>query len=307
MIAYPTPTFDAKTIRSAPGYKPTGKSGMTMKTDQPEAETPLGKPNKKTRNGGYFNHGVIDDIPKKYNYANGTPLSKPDANGNQLDTAMILQPRYAEPKNEMMMDVLNILNAKVISDERKGRLTAGQIKALDERQKKLQLPKGEAIKDSPLIDFAETQRQMNRLQKKNIMIKNAMDEGFTREEASKSYEKLRQEEVLTAMKKEQQPSEQLKDLLDSKYGTGEEGRAGVGNANVPIAKPMIKEISTSRGIQSDDLAMLMKEKAVSKDEYKLTEGRAPVRGREMQFDVEKIGLGRPRKGQRVMIATPRDI
>lgn len=246
MIAYPTPTFDAKTIRSAPGYRPTGKSGMTMKTDQPEAETPLGKPNRKTRNGGYFNHGVIDDIPKKYDYANGTPLSKPGAAGNQVDTMLILQPRYAEPKNEMMMDILDILNAKVIPDDRKGRLTVGQIKALEARQKKLGKVGG-MPPEKPLIDFAETQRQMNRLQKKNIMIKNAMDEGFTREEASKAYEKLRQEEVLTAMKKEQQPSEQLRDLLDSRYGTGEEGRAGVGNADVP----QIRAVRSTREVQTE--------------------------------------------------------
>ena len=302
MIAYPTPTFDAKTIQSAPGYRPTGKSGMTMKTDQPEAETPLGKPNRKTRNGGYFNHGVIDDIPKKYDYANGTPLSKPDAAGNQVDTMLILQPRYAEPKNEMMMDILDILNAKVIPDDRKGRLTAGQIKALEARQKKLGRVGGEPP-EKPLIDFAETQRRLN----KEKMIRNAMAEGFSREEAVKGYNKLKEEEVVKALKKEQQPSEQLRDILDSRYGTGEEGRAGVGNANVPIAKPMIKEISSSRGIQSDEFFMLMKEKAVSKDEYQLTKGRAPVRGREVQFDVEKIGIGRPRKSQREMVAKPRDI
>lgn len=242
MIAYPTPTFDAKTIRSAPGYKPTGKSGMTMKTDQPEAETPMTKPNKKTRNGGYFNHGVIDDIPKKYNYANGTPLSKPDADGNQVDTMLILQPRYAEPKNEMMMDVIDILNGKIIPDDRKGRLTAGQVKALDARRKKLGRVGG-APPEKPLVDFTETQRQMN----KEKMIKNAMAEGFTREEALKGYNKLKEEEVVNALKKERQPSEQLREILDSKYGTGEEGRAGVGNANVPQIRP----IHSTREIQTE--------------------------------------------------------
>lgn len=243
MIAFPTPTFDAKTIQSAPGYRPTGKSGMTMKTDQPEAETPLTKPNRKTRNGGYFNHGVIDDIPKKYNYANGTPLSKPDANGNQVDTMLILQPRYAEPRNDMMNDVISILNGKVIPSERKGNLTPGQIKALDERQKKLSAPKSVAEPLPTITDFAETQRQMT----KEKMIRNAMADGFTREEAVKGYNKLKEEEVVAALKKERQPSEQLREIMDSRYGTGEEGRAGVGNANVPQIVPL----RTSRGVGTD--------------------------------------------------------
>jgi hypothetical protein len=225
MIAYPTPTFDAKTIRSAPGYRPTGKSGMTMKTDQPEAETPMTKPNRKTKNGGYFNLGARDDdIPKKFDYKNGTPLSKPDANGNQLDTMLILQPRWAEPRNDMMIDILDILNAKVISEERKGNMTAAQVRALDEQAKK-RGKAGAPIPESPLVDFVETQSQM----RKESLIRNAMAEGFTREEAVKGYEKLRESEVVKALKKEQQPSEKLREVLASKYGTGEEGTAGVGS------------------------------------------------------------------------------
>jgi hypothetical protein len=140
---------------------------------------------------------------------------------------------------------------------------------------------------------------------KEKMIRNAMAEGFTREEAIKGYNKLKEEEVVNALKKERQPSEQLRDILDSKFSTGEEGRAGVGNANVPIAKPMIQEITSSRGNQSDFMGSMMKEMSIGA--YKPTKGRAPVPGREVQFDVETMGKGRPRKGQKEMIAKPRDI
>lgn len=225
MISYPTPTFDAKTIGAAPGYRPTGKSGMTIGTIQPEAETALSKPNKKTKNGAYFNLGVrSDDIPKKYSYLNGTPLSKPNAQGNQLDTMLILQPQWAEPKNPMMVDILDILNAKVISEERMGNLTQGQIRALAARKRKLGKA-GKQPPETPLTDFAETQRQMT----KERLIRNAMAEGFTRAEAEKAYGKVKEDEAVKALKKERQPSEQLREILDSRYGTGEEGRAGVGN------------------------------------------------------------------------------
>lgn len=239
-LAFPTPTTLLQTINDAPGHRPLGKSGMTVKSDQPEAQTPLSKPNRKTKNGGYFNLGVrSDDIPKKFDQRKGTPLSKPDANGNQADTALILKPTFAEPKNEMMKDILNILNAKVIPAERMGNLTAGQVRELDRRRKAKGKQTG-LIAESPLQDFAETQMQMT----KEKLIRNAMAEGFSRAEAIKGYEKLREGEVVAALKKERQPSEQLREILDSKFGTGEEGTAAVGN-------PLIREVSITRGTQTD--------------------------------------------------------
>jgi hypothetical protein len=217
--------FDAKTIRAAPGYRPTGKSGMTMKTDQPEAVTAKSVPNKKTKNGGYFNLGArADDIPKKFKYNEGTPLSRPNADGNQLDTMLVLQPQWAEPKNPMMTDILDILNAKVITEERKGRLTAAQVKALDERGAK----RRQVDDKSGVSDFVDAQAQMN----KDKLILNAMENGFSRKEAEKAYEKMREDEAVRALKKERQPSEMLRDVLrdalDSKFGSGVVAAPGAG-------------------------------------------------------------------------------
>jgi hypothetical protein len=71
-----------------------------------------------------------------------------------------------------------------------------------------------------------------------------MAEGFSRKEAEKGYEKIREDEVVKALKKERQPSEQLREILDSRYGTGEEGRATVGN-------PVIRETQTDLTAMGD--------------------------------------------------------
>jgi hypothetical protein len=254
MIAYPTPTFDAKTIRTAPGYRPTGKSGMTMKTDQPEAVTAQSVPNKKTKkNGGYFNLGArFDDIPKKFKYNEGTPLSRPNADGNQLDTMLVLQPQWAEPKNPMMTDILDILNAKLITEERKGRLTAAQVKALDERgAKRRQVDDTSAVRD-----FVDAQARMN----KDKLVLNAMENGFSRKEAEKAYEKMREDEAVRALKKERQPSEMLRDVLrdalDSKFGTGVVAApgsapgAGIRSPAPDPTKALIRTIASSPGKSS---------------------------------------------------------
>ena len=219
MLAYPTPTFDAKTIRQAPGFKPLGKSGQTIPCDEPVAVTPENKVNRHTTNGGYVGSRARNFIQNnqflnsKYDPEKGTPLSKVGSVGNVGDQFISAgRPFMAEPKNEELRLIMNILDGKPLADEQKGRLTAGQVRALGEKSQKLaQRPKGEMGIIDDLRDSQDALSKANR-------IRNAMAQGFTFEEASKAYEKLREREAEKALFQQQDTSVRLYDLIDSKVG-----------------------------------------------------------------------------------------
>ena len=217
MLAYPTPTFDAKTIRAAPGFRPLGKAGETVPSNEVVAETPLNKVNRHTANGGYVGsrakHFIQNNqfLNEKYDPVKGTPLSKVGSVGNVGDQFIAAgRPYMAEPKNEELRLIMNILDGKPLSDEQKGKLTAKQVRAMGEKTEKLnQRPEAGIIDD--LADAQDALKKSNR-------IRNAMAQGFTLEEANKAYAKLREKEAEAALFKQQDTSVRLYDLIDSKMG-----------------------------------------------------------------------------------------
>lgn len=221
MLAYPTPTFDARTIRSAPGYRPLGKAGCTVPSDEPVAETPLNLVNRHTKNGGFVGSRARNFIQnnqflnEKYDPVKGTPLSKVGSVGNVGDQFISAgRPYMAEPKNEELRLIMNILDGKPIAEEQKGRLTAKQVRAMGEKSKKLNKQAPERFNQNIIDDLADAQDAM----KKNNRIKNAIAQGFTVQEAEKAYSKLREREAEAALFKQQDTSVRLADLIDSKVG-----------------------------------------------------------------------------------------
>ena len=219
MLAYPTPTFDARTIRSAPGYRPLGKAGQTIPSDEPVAETPLNLVNRHTKNGGYVGSRARNFIQnnqflnEKYDPVKGTPLSKVGSVGNVGDQFIAAgRPYMAEPKNEELRLIMNILDGKPIAEEQKGRLTAKQVKAMGEKTEILN--KKPTPENDIIGDLADAQESMKRVRR----INNAIAQGFTKEEAVKAYDKLREKEAELALFKQQDVSVRLYDLIDSKVG-----------------------------------------------------------------------------------------
>ena len=219
MLAYPTPTFDAKTIRSAPGYRPVGKAGCTVPSDEPVAETPLNLVNKHTTNGGFVGsrakHFIQNNqfLNEHYDPVKGSPLSKVGSVGNVGDQFISAgRPYMAEPKNEELRLIMNILDGKPIAEEQKGRLTAKQVRAMGEKTEILnQRPPSDVDIIGDLADAQEAMKRTNR-------INNAIAQGFTREEAEKAYNKLREKEAESALFKQQDVSTRLYDLIDSRVG-----------------------------------------------------------------------------------------
>lgn len=220
MLAYPTPTFDAKTILAAPGYRPIGKSGMTVPSNEPVAETPLNLVNRHTANGGYVGsrakHFIQNNqfLNEKYDYAKGTPLSKPGSVGNVGDQFIAAgRPFMAEPANEELRVIMSILNGKPVAEERQGRLTAKQVKAMGARSKKMTGKSERKDGTSALVsEISDTQKVMN----KQRQIKNAMAQGFSKAEAEEAYEKVRVKQAEVALKKDADVSMRLYNVIDSK-------------------------------------------------------------------------------------------
>jgi hypothetical protein len=93
MLAYPTPTFDAKTILQAPGYRPSGRGSSLVYEAQPEASTPLNQVNRHTTNGGFVGprcKKFIQDPWREpgFDPTKGSPLSKTGSVGNVFDQAI---------------------------------------------------------------------------------------------------------------------------------------------------------------------------------------------------------------------------
>jgi hypothetical protein len=219
MLAYPTPTFDAKTIRSAPGFRPLGKAGATIPCDEPVAETPMVVVNRHTKNGGFVGSRARNFIQnnqflnEKYDPEKGTPLSKVGSVGNVGDQFISAgRPYMAEPKNEELRLIMNILDGKPIAEEQKDKLTAKQVRAMGEKSEKLNVrPSGEMGIIDDIRDAQDAMKKTNR-------IRNAMAQGFTFEEANKAYEKLREREAETALFRQQDVSIRLYDVIDSRVG-----------------------------------------------------------------------------------------
>lgn len=224
MLAYPTARFDAKTILQAPGYRPTGKGACYVYEAQPEANTPLNKINHNTKNGGFvgnFSRNIPKSTqwsPKQYDPTKGTPLSVPGSVGNVGDQAIALRPTMAEPKNEQMRLIKNILDGKVAVSAGVGMLTAKSLASLE--------PKKSGAFSPPLnpasqfaVDFTDTARAM----KREARIKNAVSQGFSVKEATEAYDKLRQREAEKALFLQQDVSTRLYDLIDSRLGSMQDG------------------------------------------------------------------------------------
>jgi hypothetical protein len=144
------------------------------------------------------------------------PLSVPGFTGNEFEGGYAPRPTFAEPKNAQMLQMLDVLNNR--SDARHGAdLSPAQIKFITAQTMKAATPQvgGEQV----ATDLADTKRAMT----KEIRIRNAMAQGFTREEATSAYNKLRDEEAKTALFAQQSLSTRLYDLVDSKLGGSQDG------------------------------------------------------------------------------------
>lgn len=221
MLAYPTPTFDAKTILQAPGYRPAGRGSCLEYEKQPEAVTPLNLVNRHTTNGGFVGTRAKKFIqnnqfkPDHYDPTKGTPLSKPGSVGNVVDQAISVPPKYAEPANGELKAILDILNGKPVVPEHVGKLSAKQIESLKAKR----TFKSEDDAKKVVDDFSDAR---DALRKEN-MIKKAISQGFTPEEAKKAYEKMRLAEAETALFRDEDPSTRLYDLIDSKISGTQNG------------------------------------------------------------------------------------
>jgi hypothetical protein len=222
MLAYPTPRFDAKTILEGPGYRPTGKSASYVFNPVSSASTPQSVVNKKAYNSRGFTgtraEKFIQDnqfLPPKR--APGEyPLSTPGYTGNEFEGGYAPRPTFAEPKNAGFQQILGVLNNKPEA-RHAASLTPAQIKFITAQTLKAATPEygGEQV----ARDLADSQTAMAR----ETRIRNAMGQGFTREEATIAYNKLREEEAKTALFKQQSLTTRFADLVDSRLGGDQNG------------------------------------------------------------------------------------
>ena len=223
MLAYPTPTFDAKTILQAPGYRPAGRGSCLEYEKQPEAVTPLNLVNRHTTNGGFVGTRAKKFIqnnqfkPDHYDPTKGTPLSKPGSVGNVVDQAISVPPKYAEPANGELKAILDILNGKPAIAEHAGKLSAKQVESLGKKSKALSKKYDGASK--VVSDFSDAREAL----RKETMIKKAISQGFTPEEAKLAYQRVRITEAEMALVRDKDPSTRLYDLIDSKVAGTQKG------------------------------------------------------------------------------------
>lgn len=226
MLAFPTPTFDAKTILQAPGYRPLGRGACLEYEQQPEAVTPLNLVNRHTTNGAFvgtrakhfIQNNQFNTNDNHYDPTKGTPLSKPGSVGNVDTQAISIPPKYAEPENGELKAILAVLNGKGSIEEHKGKLSAAQVQSLGARSK--QLGKREKVgAEKSVQDFSDARESL----RKETMIKRAIGLGFSKAEAEQAYQRMRVNEAEMALYKEEDPSTRLYDLIDSKVGGTQNG------------------------------------------------------------------------------------
>lgn len=222
MLAFPTPTFDAKTCLEGPSHRPLGRGASYVFPTTASPMSPAGCVNKKAYNSRGFTgtraEKFIQDnqfLPTKR--APGVnPLSVPGFTGNEFEGGYAGRPTFAEPKNAQMLQMLDVLNNR--ADARHGAdLSPAQIKFITAQTMKAATPQvgGEQV----ATDLADTQRAMT----KEKRIRNAIAQGFSRQEAESAYNKLRDEEAKTALFAQQSLSTRLYDLVDSKLGGSQDG------------------------------------------------------------------------------------
>lgn len=223
MLAYPTPTFDARTILQAPGFRPTGKSSGLVYEAQPEAVTAPSVVNRTTANGGFVGSRSKNFIQSnqwntselKFDPMKGSPLSKPGSVGNVIDQAIGCQPKYAEPENGDLKAILNILNGKPQVGEVE-RLSAKQVASLEKKGKGPVIAEAARRLVDDFTDARESLRKQNLIQK-------AIRQGFSKNEAEEAYKKVRVREAEATLFKEEDPSVRLYDLIDSRVGGTQDG------------------------------------------------------------------------------------
>lgn len=222
MLAYPTPTFNAKTILEGPGHRPLGRGAEAIVSNEIEAITPMNLVNCHTANGGFVgsrSKKFIQDPWREpgFDPVKGSPLSKPGSVGNVVDQAISMgRPTMAEPVNAELRAIMAILNGKVELPEHAGKLSAKQVESLGTKSKG---PKSVPGALQVTQDFSETQNAM----KKERMLNQAVSQGFSLEEANAAYGKIRVKEAEIALTKEQDPSVRLYDLIDSKVSGTQNG------------------------------------------------------------------------------------
>lgn len=222
MLAYPTPTFDARSILQGPGHRPLGRGSQLVYEKQPEAITPMNCVNRHTANGGYVGSRSKTFIQDPYREPGfdpmkGTPLSNPGSVGNVGDQAISMgRPTMAEPVNGELRAIMAILNGKGGLPDDVGKLSAKQVESLGTKSKG---PR--PVNDAKRVvdDFTDSRDAL----RKERMISQAIRSGFTREEAVEAFKKVRIKEAEKELFKEQDPSVRLYDLIDSKISGTQNG------------------------------------------------------------------------------------
>jgi hypothetical protein len=222
MLAYPTPTFNAKTILQAPGNRPLGRGAQAILSNEIEAVTPLNCVNRETTNGGFVGTRSKKFIqnnqwkPEHYDPTKGTPLSKPGSVGNVNDLAISVPPKYAEPVNGELQAIMSILNGKGTIAEHIGKLSAKQVSSLEKKGKG---PVSEDGAVKSIADFSDAREAM----RKQAMINKVVSQGFSLEEAKAAYGKIRVKDAEAALMRDEDPSTRLYDLIDSKLSGTQNG------------------------------------------------------------------------------------
>jgi hypothetical protein len=122
--------------------------------------------------------------------------------------------------NGDFQNILNILN-KPDGGLGGPNMSAGQVRLLAERREKLtRKPEaGSSAGVQVATDFADTRKVMMKEQR----IRNAEAQGFTRAEAEKAYEKLRDREAEVALGTQESVASRFADLIDSRLGGSQDG------------------------------------------------------------------------------------
>lgn len=222
--------FDSISIQSAPGHRPSGTGGGFPD----DVENILGTRslvNKKSKNGwiGTSSSKFIQDNQftniHAYDPVKGTPQTKMgNSVGNIGDLAITCPTNIGEIGSDAMNHVLQLINSE--KGEVRG-LTSREVRAGGAESKRLgkkyapfERAAGRQQETQAILDYASEVGEDN----KNKLIRSALSNGFTLEEANDAYKTMRQKEAEIALRKAENPSYQLYDIIDSKGGGGVDKR-----------------------------------------------------------------------------------
>lgn len=221
MLSIPSVLFDGVSIQSAPGNRPIGTGGG-IPTEFDNLENAPIKINKRSKNGwiGSSSSKVMKENQFNYDHydpTKGTPLSQFQSVGNRGDLALTIPVSIDEPKNDAMAQVMRVLNGKATAEV--SNLSAEQLKYIKESTLPKQQPE-EGTTSKLILDYGDSLHAMTKEQR----IRNAESQGFTRAEAEEAYARLRKAEAELALTKQENPSNRLYDIIDSKGGGGVDRR-----------------------------------------------------------------------------------